>query len=89
MQHRPFIGIKRIHLYFSGCGPGERQCIKIYAPICGSDRKTYGNRCWFDLAKRCDDPSLTIEHKGKCVGTFYFISKDGRCYMNLFDHIIK
>ena len=67
---------------FLGCGPGERVCIKIYAPICGSDRKTYGNRCWFDLAKRCDDPSLTTKHEGECVsttGTFYFVSKYGRC----------
>ena len=82
---------------FLGCGPGERVCIKIYAPICGSDGKTYINRCFFDHAKRCDDPSLTIEHEGECVGTFYFTSKDGRSLpilllimnMNLFDHIIK
>ena len=71
---------KKDRFVFSGCGTGERTCIKIYAPICGSDGKTYGNRCWFDLAKRCDDPSLTIKHKGECgTGTLNFIPKDGRC----------
>ena len=73
--------MKRIPLYFLGCGPGGRGCIKIYAPICGSDGKTYVNRCFFDHAKRCDDPSLTAKHEGECVtttGTFYIISKDGR-----------
>ena len=37
----------------------------IYEPLCGSDKKTYHNKCWFEIAK-CNDTSLTIIHEGKC-----------------------
>ena len=34
-------------------------------PVCGSDEKTYNNKCLFENAK-CKNSSLTILHEGKC-----------------------
>ena len=35
-------------------------------PVCGSDGKTYNNKCLFEIAK-CKDPSLRIIHAGRCA----------------------
>ena len=34
-------------------------------PVCGSDTKTYGNKCEFENAK-CKNTSLSIVHEGRC-----------------------
>ncbi|XP_060036595.1 MARCO-like protein isoform X2 [Erinaceus europaeus] len=45
---------------------GNRICQSIYKPVCGSDGKTYGNRCVFNEAKRLSHGKLTLNHEGKC-----------------------
>ncbi|XP_036900898.1 serine protease inhibitor Kazal-type 9 [Sturnira hondurensis] len=43
-----------------------RICYSIYAPICGSDGKTYSNDCTFcDKVMRTDN-KLKFVHFGKC-----------------------
>nr|KAF6481009.1 MARCO like [Molossus molossus] len=42
------------------------RCHSIYKPVCGSDGKTYGNRCIFDEAKRLSNENLSLRHNGKC-----------------------
>ncbi|XP_037364220.1 serine protease inhibitor Kazal-type 9-like [Talpa occidentalis] len=41
-------------------------CIEIYAPICGSDGKTYDNDCFFCRETEKTDNKLKFVHFGKC-----------------------
>ena len=51
---------------FSDC---PQICTEQYAPVCGSDKKTYGNTCKFNAAK-CKaakaGKTIKIAYKGKC-----------------------
>ncbi|KAI5941903.1 Serine protease inhibitor Kazal-type 9 [Manis javanica] len=47
--------------------PGEETfCYDIYAPICGSDGKTYSNDCYFCCEVKKTDDKLKFVHFGKC-----------------------
>ncbi|XP_073747239.1 serine protease inhibitor Kazal-type 9 [Callorhinus ursinus] len=47
--------------------PGkEGFCHEIYAPICGSDGKTYPNDCFFCFEVQKTDNKLKFVHFGKC-----------------------
>merc|ERR1711936_694311 len=42
-------------------------CPRIIKPLCGTDGKTYNNRCFLDAAKTCDNkPRLAVAHEGRC-----------------------
>eukprot|EP00071_Canis_lupus_P004435 XP_005617438.2 fibril-forming collagen alpha chain [Canis lupus familiaris] len=45
---------------------GHTKCQSIYKPVCGSDGKTYGNRCVFNEAKRMSNGKLSLNYEGKC-----------------------
>ncbi|XP_024851020.1 serine protease inhibitor Kazal-type 9 isoform X1 [Bos taurus] len=44
----------------------ERFCYEIYAPICGSDGKTYDNDCYFCYEVEKTNNKLKFVHFGKC-----------------------
>ncbi|VFV44589.1 serine protease inhibitor [Lynx pardinus] len=44
----------------------EGFCYEIYAPICGSDGKTYANDCFFCSEVRKTNNKLKFVHFGKC-----------------------
>ncbi|XP_055286888.1 serine protease inhibitor Kazal-type 9-like [Moschus berezovskii] len=44
----------------------ERFCYDTYAPICGSDGKTYGNDCYFCYEVEKTNNKLKFVHFGKC-----------------------
>jgi len=44
-------------------------CPQIYAPVCGSDGKTYGNDCKLKAASCLSQSKITIAYKGECGAT--------------------
>ncbi|XP_045105589.1 turripeptide Lol9.1-like [Portunus trituberculatus] len=41
-------------------------CDRIYDPLCGSDGKTYGNKCELESENCFFNPDLTVAYEGKC-----------------------
>ncbi|XP_045104230.1 serine protease inhibitor dipetalogastin-like [Portunus trituberculatus] len=41
-------------------------CDRIYTPVCGSDSKTYGNKCGLVTEHCFFNPALTVAYEGEC-----------------------
>merc|ERR1712105_562547 len=41
-------------------------CPRIHRLVCGSDGKTYSNKCYLDYASCKSDGEITIANEGKC-----------------------
>ncbi|CAB4037849.1 Kazal-type serine ase inhibitor 3, partial [Paramuricea clavata] len=41
-------------------------CTLQYAPVCGSDGKTYGNICFLNAADCESEEDITVVHPGPC-----------------------
>ena len=41
-------------------------CFRPYSPLCGSDRKTYGNMCHLNTKNRLDNTRIRKIHDGTC-----------------------
>ena len=55
--------ISTIALHLLDCG---RLCFGLHDPVCGSDGKTYSNKCYLEAERDCHNPSLTVVHEGEC-----------------------
>ena len=53
-----------IHLERSGC---PNFCTFQYDPVCGSDGKTYGNRCQLEAETCRNNNALKVAHPGNKV----------------------
>jgi len=47
--------------HFGTCQPATGVCPDVWAPVCGCDGKTYGNRC------EANSAGASIEHEGECT----------------------
>ena len=41
-------------------------CIEIYAPVCGTDGKTYSNDCHMRRQACIDQKNITVSYQGEC-----------------------
>lgn len=41
-------------------------CTQIYKPICGTDQKTYSNKCMMDMAACMEDKWIDVMHWEAC-----------------------
>ena len=52
-------------IYITG-GACDFNCADIYDPVCGTDGKTYGNKCSMDLKACTQKKFLYVDYKGEC-----------------------
>ena len=61
-------------------------CIEIYAPVCGTDGKTYSNDCHMRRQACIDQKNITVSYKGECSKShdlqlnIIFASKKTQCH---------
>ena len=56
------------HLINTDAVKCQRICPLIYQPVCGSNGRTYNNKCHFDKEKCAEDSEIEILHNGECTG---------------------
>ena len=46
--------------------PCEKNCVRSFKPVCGSDGQTYNNECLLEVAQ-CRTRGLRVNHRGPCA----------------------